>query len=202
MKISVISGSQRPNAQSRKVAAYLSGRLKAREVVVGEPIDLGTAPLPFWDESAFSADPSPLKDAWRPISEELSSCDGFVAVVPEWHGMVPPAFKNMLLLCTTELANKPGLIVAVSAAAGGTYPVVELRTTGFKNNRICWIPDHVIIRGVGGLLNDTPAADIGSEDMIKGRCEHSLGILLEYAKALRSVRDSGACDLKTYPFGM
>jgi NAD(P)H-dependent FMN reductase len=202
MKISVIAGSQRPNAQSAKVAAYLSTRLKARDVVVCDRIDMGTAPLPFWDETAFSTDPSSLKDAWKPISEELSSCDGFVAVVPDWHGLVPPAFKNMLLLCTTELANKPGLIVSISAAAGGTYPVVELRTTGFKNNRICWIPDHVIIRGVNGVLNGAPAADVAMENMVKGRCEHSIGILIEYAKALRAVRASGACDLKTYPFGM
>lgn len=202
MKISVIAGSQRPNAQSKKVATWLAGRLAARGIETGALIDIGESPLPFWDETAFSAAPSPLNDAWKPLSDELAACDGFIAVVPEWHGMVPPAFKNMLLLCTTELANKPGLIVAVSAASGGTYPVIELRTTGFKNNRICWIPDHVIIRGVTGLLNDTPAADAKAEEAIKARCEHSLGILVEYAKALRAVRASGACDLKAFPFGM
>lgn len=202
MKISVISGSQRPNSQSLKVATYLAGRLKERNVVAGDPIDLGLAPLPFWDESAFSGAASPLNDAWKPISDELSLCDGFVVVVPEWHGMVPPALKNMLLLCTSELAHKPGLIVGISASSGGTYPVVELRVTGFKNNRICWIPDHVIIRGVKGMLNGTPAKDAEAEEAIKGRCDFSLAMLIEYAKALRHVRESKAFDLKTYAFGM
>lgn len=202
MKISVVSGSQRPNSQSRKVALYLAARLAAREIEVGDLIDLGTSPLPMWDESAFSSEPSPLKDAWAPLSSEFQSCDGFVCVVPEWHGMVPPAFKNMLLLCTSELAHKPGLIVSVSASLGGTYPIVELHTTGSKNNRICWIPDHVIVRGVGGVLNDTSSDDEKGEAAIKGRLDHSLGLLVEYAKALRGVRESGAFDRKAYPFGM
>jgi NAD(P)H-dependent FMN reductase len=202
MKISIISGSQRPKSQSLKVASYLAERLKARGVVAGDPIDLGLAPLPFWDESAFSSEPSPLNDAWKPISAEFSSCDGFVVVVPEWHGMAPPALKNMLLLCTSELAHKPGLIVGISASAGGTYPMVELRLTGFKNNRICWIPDHLVIRGAKGVLNETPAKDEEAETAIENRCDFSLAMLVEYARALRTVRESEAFDLKTYPFGM
>ena len=74
--------------------------------------------------------------------------------------------------------------------------------TGFKNNRICWIPDHVIIRGVKGVLNGTPAKDPEAEEAIKGRCEFSLAMLVEYARALRGVRESEAFDLKTYAFGM
>lgn len=202
MKISIISGSQRPNSQSLKVAIYLAGRLKEKDLVAGDPVDLGLAPLPFWDESAFSGTASPLNDAWKPISAELSLCDGFVVVVPEWHGMVPPALKNMLLLCTNELAHKPGLIVGISASSGGTYPVVELRVTGFKNNRICWIPDHVIIRGVKGVLNGAPSKDPDADEAIRRRCDFSLAMLVEYAKALRSVRESKAFDLKTYAFGM
>tara|TARA_R110000824_G_scaffold155226_6_gene327825 strand:- start:122082 stop:122690 length:609 start_codon:yes stop_codon:yes gene_type:complete len=202
MKISVISGSQRPDAQSKKVAEYFLAKLKGKEVETGGLIDMGTEPLPFWDESAFSSAPSPLNDAWKPISEELASCDGFVVVVPEWHGMVPPALKNMLLLCTSELAHKPGLIVSISASLGGTYPVVELRTTGFKNNRICWIPDHVIIHGVKSVLNNEPATDEAAEAKVVARCAYSLGILLEYAAALKSVRESHAYDPKAFPFGM
>lgn len=202
MKISVIAGSHRPGSQSKKVADWIAARLKQREVVVNEPVDLGTSPLPFWDETAFTADPSPLNLAWQPISEELAACDGVVVVAPEWHGMAPPALKNLLLLCKTELAHKPGLIVGVSGSLGGTYPVVELRLTGFKNNRICWIPDHVILRNVSKILNETAAEDEAADATAKGRLDHSLGILVEYAKALRGVRASGAFDAKAYPFGM
>lgn len=202
IKISVVSGSQRPNSQSKKVADYFLSQLARQEIGTGPLIDLGATPLPFWDESAFSSAPSPLNNAWKPVSEELASCDGFIVVVPEWHGMVPPALKNMLLLCTSELAHKPGLIVSVSASLGGTYPVVELRTTGFKNNRICWIPDHVIIHGVKSVLNDEPAADAAAEEKLVARCTYSLGLLLEYATALRQVRASKAYDPKAFPFGM
>jgi NAD(P)H-dependent FMN reductase len=202
MKLSVIAGSQRPNSQSKKVATYLAARLAARDVEVAPVMDMGAGLLPWWDESAFGAAPSPLNEAWKPLSDQLSASDGFVCVVPEWHGMVPPALKNMLLLCTSELAHKPGFIVSISASNGGAYPVVELRTTGFKNNRICWLPDHVTIRGVKSVLNAEPAADEKTESDIKGRLEHGLGLLIEYAKALRGVRASGAFDRQAYPFGM
>jgi NAD(P)H-dependent FMN reductase len=202
MKISVIAGSHRPNSQSGKVADWIASRLSQRDLAVTATIDLGAAPLPLWDETAFTADPSPLNLAWQPVSEELAACDGVVVVTPEWHGMAPPALKNLLLLCKTELAHKPGLIVGVSASQGGTYPVVELRVTGFKNNRICWIPDHVILRNVSKILNETAAEDEAAEAAAKGRLEHALGLLVEYAKALRAVRASGAFDAKAYPFGM
>jgi hypothetical protein len=52
------------------------------------------------------------------------------------------------------------------------------------------------------VLNAEPAADEKTESDIKGRLEHGLGLLIEYAKALRSVRASGAFDRQTYPFGM
>lgn len=201
MKIGIIAGSQRPDSQSLKVVKYLETRVPALESGVElYTLDLGTGTVPLWDPSFFSADPSPSKEAWAPVSKELASMDGIVVVTPEWHGMVPPALKNFLLLCTSELAHKPGMIVSVSAAMGGSYPMVELRTTGYKNNRICWTPDHVIIRNVGGVMNGgDPAPE--EQDIVK-RCDYSLKLLLEYAKALRGVRESGAVDLQTYPFGM
>ncbi|NIJ42972.1 NAD(P)H-dependent FMN reductase [Parvibaculum indicum] len=201
MKIAVISGSQRPNSQSLKVARYLEERVAG--LCEGSSVyllELGTGPLPLWDQSMFTGDPSPLKEAWAPISAALTEADAIVVVTPEWHGMVPPALKNFLLMCSKELANKPGLIVSVSASLGGSYPVVELRTSGYKNNRICWIPDHVIIRNVSKMLNGDPASE--EEKTVVGRCDHALRILVEYGKALRAVRESGVADYDTYAFGM
>ena len=37
---------------------------------------------------------------------------------------------------------------------------------------------------------------------LRNSVDYALRVLLEYAKALRSVRESGLLDYKTYPFGM
>ena len=98
----------------------------------------------------------------------------------------------------------PGLIVAVSASRGGSYPVAELRMSGTKNNRLCWIPEHVIIQHAEQNLN-TPdgSPDIGKEDaMQRKRLRYALRLLAEYGQALKLVRASGAVDHKTFPSGM
>ena len=100
-----------------------------------------------------------------------------------------------------RLAHKPGLIVTVSSGLGGSYPVVELRTSSYKNTRICYIPDHVIVRNVGQVLKGDQPAD-EHDCSLRKRIEYSVRILLEYSKALQLVRASGAIDLKSYPFGM
>ena len=116
--------------------------------------------------------------------------------------MVPPGLKNFFLLCGADvLAHKPGLIVTVSAGLGGSYPVNELRTSSYKNTRLCYIPDHVIVRNVGQVLKGEQPAD-EHDDALRNRITYSLRVLLEYAKALKLVRDSGVVDLKTFPYGM
>ena len=116
-------------------------------------LSLADNPLPLWDEGAWGDDPRWTK-LWSPIAAELDHSDGFVIVSPEWSGMVPAGLKNFFLLCGSELmAHKPGLIVTVSASLGGSYPVVELRTSSYKNTRLCYLPDHVIVRNVGRMLH-------------------------------------------------
>ena len=91
---------------------------------------------------------------WDPVSAELKAADALVVVSPEWGGMATPGVKNFLLNCTAdEIGHKPALIVTVSASRGGSYPVAELRMSGYKNNRVAWLPEHVIVQHAGSNLN-------------------------------------------------
>ena len=102
-----------------------------------------------------------------------------------------------------EVAHKPALIVTVSSADGGAYPVAELRMSSYKNNRICYLPEHVIVRNVERVLNDDPAQNNPDADgYFRERIRYALGILVEYAKALAQVRASGATDLSKFKNGM
>jgi hypothetical protein len=102
-----------------------------------------------------------------------------------------------------ELAHKPALIVTVSSADGGAYPVAELRMSSYKNNRICYIPEQVIVRNVESVLNENEADNNPEADQyFRSRFEYALGVLKEYAEALRQVRRSGAADLSVFKNGM
>ena len=204
MKITIISGSHRNNSQSLKVANYIKKTLQ-NEKLCDESwlFSLSGNPLPLWDEGIWEGDEA-WQDLLEPISAELASSDGFIVIAPEWHGQVPAGLKNFFLLWGKgELAHKPALIVTVSSADGGAYPVAELRMSSYKNNRICYIPEQVIVRNVESVLNDNPEDNNQDTDAyFRGRFSYALKQLTEYAIALKQVRKTGATDLSVYKNGM
>lgn len=205
MKTGIISGSHRPQSQSEKVARFIDGRLAGADWCDERwLLTLADNPLPFWDESVWSGDGA-WEAALPPLREQVQGCDAFVIVTPEWHGMVPSGLKNFFLLWAAggELAHKPALIVSVSASDNGAYPVAELRMSSYKNSRICYLPEHLIVRNVKTVFNsDAGNNDARSHDYLAGRLDYCLDMLGEYASAFRGIRASGKVSLETYSNGM
>jgi NAD(P)H-dependent FMN reductase len=202
MRITIIVGSHREQSESSRVARFIATDLPRIDRSVDiDIIDLAGNPLPLWDESVWQGD-SPLAAAWKPYRDRLRQADGFVIITPEWAGTVPPGLKNLLLLAgPKEVGHKPALIVAVSAARGGSYPVNELRTSGYKNNRLLYIPEHVLVQDAGDVLHGNEPA--GERDAwLRRRIEFALRILLGYAEALRPLRESGLTEHADFPYGM
>ncbi len=202
MQIAIIVGSHRKESQSSRVGAYIASDLaRIDPSVTVDTIDLAGNPLPLWDESVWQGS-SELSALWKPYRDRMRRADGFVIIAPEWAGMVPPGLKNLLLFAgPKEVGHKPAMIVAVSASRGGSYPVNELRTSGYKNSRLVYIPEHVLIHDVNDmLLGATPASD--RDAWLRRRIEFADRILLEYAKALAPIRTSGLTEHADFPYGM
>ena len=187
------------------MARYIDQALRDQAICDSTWIfDLAGNPLPLWDEGVWNGD-----EKWeymlKPLREQLSSSDAFVIVSPEWHGMVPAGLKNFLLMWTAggELAHKPALIVTVSTADGGSYPIAELRMSSYKNSRICYLPEHLILRYVDTIFNTDPAQNKPSaQDYFDKRLSYCLGMLGEYGRAFQQIRASGKTSLETYTSGM
>ncbi|MCU7817351.1 MAG: NAD(P)H-dependent oxidoreductase [gamma proteobacterium symbiont of Lucinoma myriamae] len=203
MKIAIISGSHRHNSQSLKVAKHIQKTLETEIQNDTWLYNLEGNPLPLWDEGVWNGEQKWL-DILNPVREQLSGCDALVIISPEWHGQVPAGLKNFFLLFgKNEMGHKPALIVSVSSGAGGSYPIAELRMSSYKNSRICYIPEHVIIRDVESILNDNSADnDKRSDPYIRERLQWSLTILNEYAAALKQVRESGVTQTDKFVNGM
>jgi NAD(P)H-dependent FMN reductase len=200
MQVVIIAGSNRRPSNSRKVSDFIAAKAAQGGFTDAHVIDLHETVLPLWDESVWTGEGA-WKAVWLPVRDKLQAADALVLVAPEWAGMVPAHLKNLLLYCSNkELAHKPAMIAGVSSGMGGAYPVSELRISGWKNNRLLFVPDHVIIRDANNLLNgDTPQSKIDED--VRARVVYSVRMLGEYAKAMRLVRASGVPDYKTYPFG-
>ena len=203
MKISIINGSSRENSQSLKVANYIQNVLNNGIADQSWLFSLRGNPLPLWDEGVWDGAPH-WQQRLDPIKSELTGSDAFVVITPEWHGQVPAALKNFFLLFgKNELGHKPALIVSVSSGDGGAYPVAELRMSSYKNSRICYIPEQVIVRHVEKVLNDDPQTnDARSDPYIRERLQWALNILKQYAIALKQVRDSGVTASDKFKNGM
>jgi azobenzene reductase len=203
MKITIISGSHRENSQSSKVARHYQQVMLDGICDEAPIIDLKGNPLPLWDEGLWSGD-----EKWAsllaPYRDTLNSSDGFVVITPEWHGQVPAGLKNFFLIFgRNELGNKPAKIVSVSSADGGAYPIAELRMSSYKNSRLCYIPEQMIIRNVEKVLNENAADnDTSADEYFRERIVWSLNILKQYAIALKQVRESGVTDTDKFGNGM
>ena len=191
MNITILSGSHRNPSQSEKVARYIEKTFISEHADIHSSVfALADNPLPLWDQSVWENN-----EEWNqrlaPLKQQLSDSDGFVIVTPEWHGQVPAGLKNFFLLFNRfELGHKPALIVAVSSGDGGAYPVAELRMSSYKNNRICYIPEQVIVRNVEKVLNDNATDNNAEADAyFRERISWALELLAGYAGALKSMRE-------------
>ncbi|WP_460372012.1 NADPH-dependent FMN reductase [Pseudomonas sp. Tul1A2] len=180
--IVLLSGSNRSNSQSIKVAHYLRDRLEALELCdSSELIDLASSPLPLWPEED-------TQKAWSVQQSTLKKATALIVISPEWNGMACPALKNFFLYAgLSELGHKPALLVGVSAGLGGAYPIAELRASSYKNSRILYLPEQLIIRNVESMFNSECPSD--ENDMrIRARADWVLHVLCQYNDALRTIR--------------
>jgi NAD(P)H-dependent FMN reductase len=193
----LVAGSSRNNSQSGKVARFMRQRLidlghsSAEQCTV---IDLGQAPLPLW--------PSTDTGPWPEYAAQLQAADALVIVAPEWNGMACPAIKNFFIYASkSELGHKPGLLVGVSAGLGGASPISELRASSYKNCRLCYIPEHLIVRHVEQHLNQPDAIEV-EDQRLRARIDYALDVLQKYSAALKPVRACIDLQLPEFANGM
>ncbi|WOT04505.1 NAD(P)H-dependent oxidoreductase [Shewanella youngdeokensis] len=184
MNILIVSGSQRENSQSAKVAQYLMQQLQPNQHV--KHIELCQYQLPFWDGESGSK--SSEGSRWPLISQQIKRADALILITPEWGGMASPIMKNFLLMCDSQqTAHKPALLVSVVSGINGAYPIAELRMNAFKNNKLVATPDHLIIRNVDAVLNHAQPVD-ERDCQLREFIGYCLHMLAQYAEALTVIR--------------
>ncbi len=194
----IVIGSHRRSSQSLRVGQIIAERHLRYEFDNVSVHNLPDLAIPFWDEGVWDKAPEWVKIT-TPVTAAMRQADAFVFVTPEWSGMVTPMLKNYFLLGDhTTMGHKPALIIGVSSGSGGAYPVAELRSSSYKNTKLCYIPEHIIIRNVERVF----VAEHDDDDArLSARIRFACRLLRAYADALRSVRRA-PLDWNTYPYGM
>lgn len=193
MNICIVSASTREQAASKHVSLYMQSQLEMLTPNSDiQLLDLYQANLPLWQEGSTPD---------TQIEQQLQQADGFVFIIPEWHGMVPPAFKNIFFYFNACFAHKPAYIVGVSAGTGGRYPISELRMSSYKNSFINYIPVSTVVDHVNDTINEQ-GQFIAQSDFIAQRIDEGLKFLLQYTEALLQVRQSAIFKEKRFKNGL
>ena len=122
-------------------------------------------------------------------------------------GLVPmqyhPTHRRTLALSMSAANDDKKITQGKVHGEGGAYVISELRMSSYKNNRLCWLPEQLIARQVKSICNDDSAQnDAALHDIFATRSRYAIDLLLAYAAALTSVRDSGLIDHGTFMNGM
>ncbi len=148
--ITIISGTNRPGSNTRRVVAELEtiyDRLEAPFQVV----DLAMLPPEIFSPAAYAAKPK----SFEPFSDAILSSDGLVLVTPEYNGGMPGILKYFIdmLKFPESFERRPVCFVGVAAGVWGALRPVEQLELIFGYRNAYLYPERVFIPKVHSVFD-------------------------------------------------
>jgi NAD(P)H-dependent FMN reductase len=177
--IIIISGTNRPGSNTRKVASRIEASYETLGVKT-QLLDLAMLPPEIISPTSYAEKPSGLK----PFTDSILASNGLVVVTPEYNGGVPGILKLFIdmLPFPESFEARPVCFVGVAAGIWGALrPVEQLQAIfGYRNAHI--FPERVFISGVGKTL-DT-AGNFANADIEK-RLDNQAAGFTRFVETLR-----------------
>ncbi|MEZ6188039.1 MAG: NAD(P)H-dependent oxidoreductase [Planctomycetota bacterium] len=147
----VISGTNRPGSQTRRVADLVS------EFLVGAGhevrlLDLMDLPAELFAPEAYATKPA----EFAPFQEAVSAAQGVVTLVPEYNGSFPGALKYFvdMLRFPESLVGTPCCFVGLAAGRWGGLRAVEHLEQVYLYRRACPYGERLYLPHVFDVLDD------------------------------------------------
>lgn len=149
--IVVISGTNRPGSNTRRVAGQVAGLYGSLQVEHAL-MDLSDLPAALFDPSSYATKPP----AFQKFADAVLAADGLHVVTPEYNGGMPGVLKYFIdmLKFPESFDRKPVCFTGLAAGMWGALrPVEQLQAIfGYRNAHI--YPERVFITGVGDKFDD------------------------------------------------
>lgn len=159
--ISILVGTNRPEANSRKIALSLLGFYSASGVKA-QIIDLADLPAELFSPESYAEKP----ESFKPFSDAVLASSGLHVVCPEYNGGFPGVLKYFIdmLPFPESFEGRPVAFTGVAAGIfGALRPIEQLQQIfGYRNAYL--YPERVFIMKVHESLND--AGDLNDEKLI------------------------------------
>ena len=170
--ITIISGTNRRNSNSRRVANHLA-HLYNKLGVPAKILDLADIPSSSFNPDCYNEIP---REA-QPFCDLIMEAAGLVVCVPEYNGSFPGALKWFvdLLPFPQAFEGRPVAFVGIAAGEwGGLRPVEQLQQVfGYRN--AAQFPKRVFIREVEDKLDGN--GGFKNEDIANRLAEQAKGFV-------------------------
>lgn len=175
--ISILVGTNRPHANSRKVGLALLG-LYSAVGVKAQIIDLAELPAEIFSPDAYAEKP----ESFKPFSDAILASSGLHLVCPEYNGGFPGVLKYFIdmLPFPESFEGRPVAFTGVAAGIfGALRPIEQIQQIfGYRNAYI--YPNRVFVMKVHESLND--AGELTDEKLISWLDEQAKGFAEYVAK--------------------
>ncbi|MEV7790584.1 NAD(P)H-dependent oxidoreductase [Streptomyces sp. NPDC087512] len=148
LAVTLIVGSNRHGRFGPVVADWLLDRLRRRDDLVPEVVDVAAADLP----TSFARTPEATA-ALAEITPRLARADAFVVLTPEYNHSFPAGLKNLIDWHYAEWRAKPVGLVSYGGLAGGLRATEHLRQV-FAELHAVTVRDTVSFHNAGASFDD------------------------------------------------
>jgi NAD(P)H-dependent FMN reductase len=148
--IVIISGTNRPGSNTRKVAAHVEAVYRAQKVPV-ELLDLAGLPPEIFSPASYAEKPA----GFAKFRDAILAADGLVIVTPEYNGGMPGILKYFIdmLPFPESFERRPVCFVGLAAGMWGALRPVEQLQAIFAYRNAYIYPERVFMPGIGKLLD-------------------------------------------------
>ncbi|GAA3497959.1 NAD(P)H-dependent oxidoreductase [Streptomyces prasinosporus] len=181
LHVTVVVGSNRHGRFGPVVAGWLLDRLRDRDDLSVDVVDVADLDLPTTLEPTARATAT-----LAGVTPKLARADAFVVLTPEYNHSFPAGLKNLIDWHFTEWRAKPVALVTYGGLAGGLRAAEHLRQV-FAELHAVTVRDTVSFHNAGasfddeGRLKDPARPDAAAKTM--------LDQLVWWATALREARE-------------
>lgn len=160
MKITIISGTNRPDSNSLRLSRIIAQHAEDSGASISL-LDLQELPPEAFLPSAYGTKPAALK----PFTDSILGADGLIAVVPEYNGSFPGVLKYFidLLPFPEAFEGRPVAFVGLSAGQWGALRAVEQLQQVFGYRNAACYPQRLFFPGVHKSLHPSTGQLTDSE---------------------------------------
>jgi chromate reductase len=170
--IVIISGTNRPGSNTRKVTAHVEAIYQSLGVPF-QVLDLAELPPEIFSPSSYGEKPA----GFSKFTDAILAADGLVIVTPEYNGGIPGILKYFIdmLPFPESFERRPVCFVGLAAGIWGALrPVEQLQAIfGYRNAFI--FPERVFMPGIGKLLD--ASGKFTSDEMEKRLAKQAEGFV-------------------------